>query len=297
MPSLPDAMVPALKERMRKMNQIPEEDPLQSERKRMALAGIFMNRLIRRQLKKETAELPACRAAMLLPHHVKVEGIVLYLHGGGYCTGGLDYACCFGKLIAAIVKARTFCPAYRLAPEYPFPAALEDAVDAYRFLSETYPGRKICVIGESAGGGLLYALCVRCRELGLPQPAGLVAISPWTDLTLSGTSYEYNREADPSMTKEKLRIFARAYTDRPEDPLCSPLFADLSGLPESQIYVGGDEIMLEDSLRMTKALEAADIPVTLTVAEGFWHAYLFYGIRSRRKDNQAICEFLRSKLQ
>lgn len=296
MPTIPDALVPALKERMRKLNQLPEEDPVGTERKLLALACEIMNRLIRGQVRKTAVSLPTQEAVMLLPKRPAAPGSVLYLHGGGYCTGGAEYAACFGRLIASVAKIRTFCPAYRLAPEHPFPAALEDALDAYRYLLETYPGEKICLIGESAGGGLLYALCLKCRELGLPQPAGLVAISPWTDLTLSGASYEYNREADPSMTQEKLQIFARDYTDRPEDPLCSPLFGDLSGLPACRIFVGGDEIMLEDSLRMAKALEAAGVPVTLTVAEGFWHAYIFYGIRSRRTDNKAICEFIRSRL-
>lgn len=296
MPSIPDALVPALKDRMRKMNQVPEEDPVQSERKMMEFAGEIMDRLIRGHLKKEILPLANCQAALLTPHHQKVPGTVLYLHGGGYCTGDLEYACWFGKLIASVVKARTFCPAYRLAPEHPFPAALEDALDAYRFLLERYPNEKICVIGESAGGGLLFALSLKLKKLGLPQPAGLVALSPWTDLSLSGRSYEYNREADPSMTKEKLSIFAADYTDAPLDPLCSPLFGDLQGLPESLLFAGGDEIMLDDTLRMYDALKAAGVKARMTVAEGFWHAYIFYGIKSRRDDNKAICEFLRSKL-
>ena len=173
----------------------------------------------------------------------------------------------------------------------------DDALEAYRYLLETYPGETICLAGESAGGGLLYALCLKAKELGLPQPAGLVALSPWTDLSLSGGSFGYNRDADPSLTKEKLAIFAGSYTDRPTDPFCSPLFGELSGLPESRIYVGGDEILLEDAVRMDAALRAAGCLSELTVAEGFWHAYVLYGIRSRRKDVQAICEFVRSRLQ
>lgn len=297
MPSLPDALVPALKDRLRKMNQASEEDPIGSERQMLAFACETMDRLIRGHLKKEIVPLANCQAVRLLPKRPQVPGTLMYLHGGGYCTGPLEYAACFGKLIGSIVKARTFCPAYRLAPEHPFPAALEDALDAYRFLLERYPGEKICLIGESAGGGLLYALCLKLKALGLPQPAGLVALSPWTDLSLSGASYRYNREADPSMTENKLRIFAQAYTAQPKEPLCSPLFGELSGLPESRIYVGGDEIMLEDSVRMDAVLKSAGSACELTVAEGLWHAYLFYGIRSRRRDVQEICEFLRSRLK
>ena len=255
-----------------------------------------------RRVKVEKLVIPAgdtcVRALLYVPKEEKTKACLLYCHGGGYAFPAAPYQYRLARIYAERVGCRVLFPDYRLAPEHPFPAALQDALTAYRYLIKTcgIAPRKLILCGESAGGGLLYALCLKCRELGLPQPAGLVAISPWTDLTLSGASYEYNREADPSMTQEKLQIFARDYTDRPEDPLCSPLFGDLSGLPACRIFVGGDEIMLEDSLRMAKALEAAGVPVTLTVAEGFWHAYIFYGIRSRRTDNKAICEFIRSRL-
>ena len=296
MPQLSDKMIPILRSRMMKLKNNPEPDPVKTERALMNLSGEVMEKLVRGHFQKDLIELPNCRAALLTPKKKTVRGTVLYLHGGGYCTGDLDYACWFGKLISQGVEARTFCPAYRLAPEHPFPAALEDAADAYNWLLKAFPGEPVTLIGESAGGGLLLALCLYAKEKGLPQPAGLVALSPWTDLTQSGASYIFNLEADPSMTREKLEIFARAYTDTPLDPLCSPLFGDLAGLPECLIFAGGDEVMLSDSLQLAAALKKAGCPCELTVAEGLWHAYVFYGFKSRHRDTERITEFLRGKM-
>lgn len=292
----PDALVPILRDRLYKFTHSPEFQPIRGEHRMMEAVGEVMDHLIRGHLHKELLSLPHHQAALLLPEKSAAPGSLLYLHGGGYCEGDLEYAGWFGKLIASDVKVRTLCPAYRLAPEDPFPAALEDALAAYRFLLERYPEEKICLIGESAGGGLCYALCLKLKEVGLPLPAGIVTVSPWTDLTQSGASYEFNREKDPSMTREKLDTFAAAYTDDPTNPLCSPLFGDLRGMPPGQIYAGGDEIMLEDARRMHYALEKAGAASVLTVAPGFWHAYVFYFFRSRKEDQAAIRSFIRRQL-
>ena len=252
MPRIPDSMIPRLRERMMKMKQAPEPDPVETERKLMNFAGAAMRNLLRKGAVRKVIPLEHCRAALLVPKKVSCEGVVMYLHGGGYCTGDLDYACLYGEVLASDTGAVTFCPAYRLAPEEPFPAALDDALEAYEWILNTYPGKPVSLIGESAGGGLCYALAVKLKEKGLPLPAGIVALSPWTDLTLSGDSYAYNREADPSLTAEKLAVFAADYcagTD-PSAPFVSPLFADLRGLPESLIFAGGDEILLDDAVRM-----------------------------------------------
>ena len=161
MPQMPDKMIPILRNAMRMFRDDNEiMNPIKAERMLMGLSGGIMEHLVESRVKREDVSLHEFKAALLRPSRRLIPGTVLYLHGGGYCTGGLEYATWFGKLIAATVGARTFCPAYRLAPEHPFPAALEDALKAYRYLLERYPEEKITLMGESAGGGLCFALFV-----------------------------------------------------------------------------------------------------------------------------------------
>ena len=206
--------------------------------------------------------------------------MLLYLHGGGYVAGSIRYAAGFAGVIAAKTGVRTLCIAYRLAPEHPFPAALDDAMTAYQYLlGQGYHGSDITLIGESAGGGLILSLCLLLKAQGIPLPARLVAISPWTDLTLSGESMEENREVDISLTKSELAAYAACYA--PEQAalsLVSPLWGDLTGLPPCAIYVGGDEILLDDSRRLCTRLLDAGLPATISIEPGMWHAYLLYGV-------------------
>ncbi len=218
--------------------------------------------------------------------------VILYLHGGGYVAGGLDYARGFGSALAARYRLRVFTAAYRLGPEHRHPAALEDAEEAFFYLlAEGYSPRRILLCGESAGGGLCFSLAVALRDKGV-SPAGIVAISPWTDLTQSGASCSENAERDPSLSKERLDAFAKLYTDTPLDPLVSPLFADLTGLPPSLIFAGGDEILLDDARRMQERLLAAGCSCSLSVAPGMWHVYPLYGVKEAKRDFERIERFL-----
>ncbi len=226
------------------------------------------------------------------------QGVVLYLHGGGYVAGDLEYAKGFGTILSAKNQIRVLCAAYRLAPENPFPAALEDALTAYRFLLKSgYDHSQIILAGESAGGGLCYALCLRLRACGLPLPAGILAISPWTDLTMSGRSYDTNRDVDPSMSRERLVHYARQYTDQPENPLVSPLFGDLSSFPPSLIFVGGDEVMRDDAGRLHQKLQEQHCVSDLVVAPEMWHAYLLYGIKEQEGDFDKIADFIQKNIK
>ncbi len=237
------------------------------------------------------------RGAMLSPKGTLRDGVILYLHGGGYTCGGLEYAMGFGSTLAIESRIPVFCAEYRLAPESPFPAALDDALFAYRFLMQSgYRTDRIFLCGESAGGGLIYSLCLKLKELHIPMPCGLIALSPWTDLTASGESYEANKEADPFMTKERLAFFADSYTDNKEDPLVSPLFGDLSLFPPSLIFAGEDEIMLDDSRLMHEALLRHGCRSELVVKKGMWHGYLLFGLKENRDDFVRINEFLKEKL-
>ena len=146
--------------------------------------------------------------------------------------------------------------------------------------------------GESAGGGLIYALCLKLKQLRLPLPCGLIGISPWTDLTGSGESYITNRDIDPSMTPELLQFYAGCYTDDPRDPLCSPLFGDLTGLPPSLLFVGGDEVMLDDTRMLHQKLLDCGCKSQMIVAPERWHAYVLYYLNENMSDFDTINEFL-----
>ena len=231
--------------------------------------------------------------AWVIPKEERRSGAVLYLHGGGYTCGDLEYAKGFASTLAAECGVRVFCVAYRLAPETRFPGAVDDAEESYRYLlSKGYTPEQICLCGESAGGGLIYALCLRLKERGLPLPCGIIAISPWVDLTASGESYIANKDADPSLTEELLRFYAKCYADDVRAPEVSPLFAELDGLPPSLIFVGGDEILLDDSKRMHEKLLQSGCKSQLVIAAERWHAYVLYMLNENMSDFDTINQFL-----
>ena len=231
--------------------------------------------------------------AWVIPKEERRSGAVLYLHGGGYTCGDLEYAKGFASTLAAECGVRVFCAAYRLAPETRFPGAVDDAEESYRYLlSKGYTPKQICLCGESAGGGLIYALCLRLKERGLPLPCGIIAISPWVDLTVSGESYITNKDADPSLTEELLRFYAKCYADDVRAPEVSPLFAELNGLPPSLIFVGGDEILLDDSKRMHEKLLQSGCKSQLVIAPERWHAYVLYMLNENMSDFDTINQFL-----
>ena len=266
---------------------------LETARKGQNMVGELMEKLHRQQVMAKAHNFPDFPAAWILPKDERRQGVILYLHGGGYVCGDLEYAKGFGSTLAVQCGCKVFTIGYRLAPEHPFPAALEDSVTAYRYLLDKgYQPGHITLCGESAGGGLCYSLCLKLREAGLPMPAGIIAISPWTDLTASGASYEENRERDPSMTQTLLDFFARNYTEVRDHPLVSPLFADLSKMPPSSIFVGGDEIMKSDAVLLHEKLLDCGCKSELTLAEERWHGYLLYNLAEDRKDFDTVNHFL-----
>ena len=235
--------------------------------------------------------------AWVIPRQSRRTGVLLYLHGGGYTCGDLEYAKGVGSKLAVECGVQVFCAAYRLAPEHPFPAAMEDALTAWHYLrSKGYAPHQIALCGESAGGGLAYALCLRLKELQEALPACIVAISPWTDLTASGDSYRFNQDVDCSISKNLLDFYAKSYTNDRMDPLASPLFGDLEGLPPSLIFVGGDEIMLDDSRLLHEKLLAAGCKSRLSVGQDRWHAYLLYDLAEDAGEYTVINRFLNRHL-
>lgn len=238
------------------------------------------------------------QGAWVMPKDERRSGVVLYLHGGGYTCGSLDYAKGFAATLASECGVRVFCAAYRLAPENPYPAAVEDALTAFDYLlKKGYASHQILLCGESAGGGLIYALSLKLKQLGRELPCGLIGISPWVDLTGSGASYETNRDNDPSLTQELLDFYAKCYTQDPTDPLCSPVRGDLTGLPPSLLFAGGDEILLDDARTLHDRLKAAGCRSKLIIAPGRWHAYVLYCLQENmEQDMEEINRFLTQNL-
>ena len=266
---------------------------LETARRGQDKLGELMSMTCKKEVRTESVVFERFEAVWAIPKDETRDGVMLYLHGGGYCCGDLAYAKGVASNFAQKCGIRVFAPAYRLAPEHKFPAALDDALEAYRYLLRTgHPATQIVLAGESAGGGLLYSLCLRLKEEDLPLPCGLIAISPWTDLTSTGASYDFNAKVDISMTQNRLQFYAEQYTDDKKNPLVSPLFADLRGMPPSLIFVGGDEIMLDDSRLLHEKLHASGCESELVIAEGLWHAYIMYQLKERQRDYEGMNHFL-----
>jgi monoterpene epsilon-lactone hydrolase len=194
--------------------------------------------------------------------------VVLYFHGGAYALGSAADSVGLAADVSRRVGAKAISVDYRLAPEHPFPAAVDDAVAAYRaLLDEGVPSSKVAFLGESAGGGLVAATLVALKDTGLPQPSSAVVFSPWADLTVSGASATSKAALDPALTPEALRIRARDYLGEhdPATPLASPVLADLTGLPPLLVQVGSHEILLDDAIRLAAGAARHDVPVELQV--------------------------------
>jgi monoterpene epsilon-lactone hydrolase len=205
--------------------------------------------------------------------HESPARVILYLHGGAFFMGSpasyrnramrLSYRC----------NAEVFVPDYRLAPEHAYPAAFDDALAAWQFVSSFRPNTPIFVAGDSAGGGLGLSLLVRLRDLGMAMPNGAFLLSPWTDLTVSGASVDGNRSKDLWFTRRHLEIWAGYYaagTDR-RSPYISPVFAEFSGLPRLLLLVGQDELLLDDALRVRDAATSAGTDVRVHLGKGMQH--------------------------
>lgn len=282
-----------VRSRLTMLRSVMKNFSLESSRKGQRMLGELMEFKHRKMVIIKDHPFEKFAAAWVIPKDERRQGVILYLHGGGYACGDLEYAKGYGSTLAVRCGIRVFSPAYRLAPESPFPAALEDALESYQYLlKKGYDSRQIALCGESAGGGLIYALCLKLKEENLPLPGGLIAMSPWTDLTSSGQSYETNRDVDPNMTVEQLQFYTRCYTTDPKNPLASPIFGNLEGLPPSLIFVGGDEIMLSDAADMHKNLLAAGCKSKLVVAPERWHVYVLYELAENEEDYTTINHFL-----
>jgi phosphinothricin tripeptide acetyl hydrolase len=231
-------------------------------------------------VKVERVSAPAAPAEWLRPPSAEPGRVVLYLHGGGYVIGSPRSHRHLAAAIAGAAGAAALLLDYRLAPEHPYPAAVDDATAAYRWLlDQAIAPARIVVAGDSAGGGLTVATLLALREARVPLPAAAVCISPWVDLTCSGGSYRTRADADPIVRRAGVEEMAKAYLGAAPatTPLASPLFADLHGLPPLLIHVGSDEVLLDDAVQLAERARAAGVETTLEVYERMihvWHWFL-----------------------
>ena len=252
-------------------------------------------------LRVEAADANGVAAEWTTTPEAEPSRAVLFLHGGGYVSGSLDSHRHMIGQAGREAQTRTLSLAYRLAPEHPFPAALEDVIAGYHFLlSQGLDPKRIAVAGESAGGGLAIALLVSLRDRGIPLPACTWCSSPWVDLEAIGGSMSSKASVDPLIQKAYLMELAAAYLKGadPRMPLASPLYADLRGLPPMLIQVGSAETLLDDSVRLAGVAGAADVRVRLEVWPDMIHAWhLFYPqLADARRALAQVGAFIRSML-
>ncbi len=228
------------------------------------------------------------------------EPVIFYTHGGGYVSGSCDD---HRTIVAKVVKRsgiRALLFEYRLAPEHPFPAAIEDALTAYGWLlAQGVSPSQIVIFGESAGGGLCLATLLALKDEGIPLPAAGVALSPWTDLKLTGESYRTRAKVCLSPTGMSKVCSKYYYGEQdPGNPWISPLYGDLHGLPPLLINVGNDETMRDDSTRFAEKAQASGVKTILKVEEGMGHCYplLFPLFPEATQAMDEICEFMRKSL-
>lgn len=227
-------------------------------------------------------------------------GVILYLHGGAYALGSIATYREFVARLARATSMRGLAINYRLAPEHPFPAALEDATSAYGWLlAQGVDPSRIIIAGDSAGGGLALAALVVLRDAGNPLPAGAVCLSPWTDLTLSGASIQSKAHVDCILDADSLEVYAKLYAGERDlaSPLISPLFADLSDLPPLLIQVGTDEILLDDATRCAAGARQMGVDVTLEIWDEMFHVFqLVPFLPETKKAAGHITEFVSQNL-
>ncbi len=216
-----------------------------------------------------------CEWVSLNRAHVHKQ-VIMHCHGGGYSTGSSLYARTLTAKLASCTGMEVLSFDYRLAPEHPYPAALEDAMKVWDYLMRVgYGARDVILTGDSAGGNLALALTLKLKEQGRFLPRGLVLMSPWTDLTSTGESFTSKKDVDPVLNPGYLERMIHAYA-RGEDltnPFVSPLFGDFRGFPPTYVQVGENEMLLSDSMRLVDRLKEAGVVAKLDVFENMWHVF------------------------
>jgi len=219
-----------------------------------------------------------CRQVLPARQAASDDAVVMYFFGGGHVVGSTDEDIVLMAPICCEASVGVIAPEYPLAPEQPFPAALDASMAVYRQLVATYGADRVVVSGESAGGNLALATTLAARDEGLALPHALALFSPWADLTFSGDSHLTDRDPTLVMATDDLSPMARLYygDNDPTSPLISPIFADYHGFPPTMISTGTRDLLLSDCVRIASAMRTAGVDVDLRVREGMWHVFEFY---------------------
>ena len=247
-------------------------------------------------LRWEPCALQGMKAAWIRPdwgHNP--HQIILYCHGGGYTSGSLGYSRPLAAKLCHASGRETLCFEYRLAPEHPYPAAVDDAVRVWDYLMhQGYGARDIVVAGDSAGGNLALVLLHRLKAEGRQLPARLVLFSPWTDMTASGESYTQRAELDPTITMEYVQAVRTAYAGGADlkDPMLSPLFGDFTGFPPTLIQVGSNELLYSDAERLRDRMRATGALCRLEEWTEMWHVFQMMPIKKAGEAMEHVGEFL-----
>lgn len=253
----------------------------------------------RGDVRPQACTLGGVKALHLLPPSQEGERVILHLHGGAFFAGSPNTH----KALCAEISARAQCPVYildyLLAPENPYPAALEDALSAYQaLLAEGFDGKQIVLLGDSAGGALILALALHIRDQGLPMPSAMVMLSPFLDLTVSSRSVEHLAHHDPMLTRSVLVRGGDAYrgTIPANDPRVSPVFADLKGLPPTLVQCGSEEILLDDALLFKSQALQAGVDVRCKVFPDMWHNFQMFSpvLHTASEALDEIAQFIRT---
>jgi len=249
----------------------------------------------------EQANFSECYTEWAFVDHAPKDKVVLYFHGGGFVMGSVQSHKNIVGNFAKTLGINTLTFNYRLAPEHPAPAAVYDSEAIYKWLlDEGYLARNIFFVGDSAGAGILLATMLKIKDDGGMLPAGCVAFSPCTDMTLSGDSHMTRAKADPCTPKGANETYIRYYVGEgdPLHPYASPLFGNLNGLPPMMIQVGNDETLLDDSVRFAEKAREAGVEVSLKVWKGMFHCFPLLAPRFEEatKALDEACQFIREKL-
>ena len=226
--------------------------------------------------------------------------VILYLHGGGYVRGSTASHRHLVGAISEAAKSSVLSIDYRLAPEFPFPAAVEDCLEAYRWiLKNGFSPNQVGVAGDSSGACLALAVALCLRDAGEPVPATIICISPPIDGTMSSDSWETKAETDPLVNKEKISLYRAMYDADPTSPLASPIFADLSGLPPILIQVGSEEVLLDDSIKLDQKARDAGIESTLEIWDEMIHCWHLFApmLKEGRDAINRIGEYFLSRVK
>jgi monoterpene epsilon-lactone hydrolase len=229
-----------------------------------------------RNTKVEKIKLNSFSAEWVCAQDAREDRVILYLHGGGYNICSPNTHRELAANISMASRATVILPNYHLAPEYPFPRALEDATLTYRWLlNNGFGGEHIALAGDSAGGGLSLATSILLRDSGDPPPSSIACISPWTDLQMSGNSIKTHADIDPMLNFRLMALMASNYIgdNDPRNPLISPIYANLKEISPMLIHIGSDEMLFDDSTRIAKKAKSAGVDVTLKKFNKMWHVW------------------------